>query len=100
MSLSIHSPRHAQLRSCLKQLRIDAGFTQVQLAEKMGLEQSQISKLERAVKFVDVWLFIDYVTACGVTPSHAITLLMDIFPERTTRKNARASTQRQKPQVT
>ncbi len=75
MSLSIHSARHVQLRNCLKRLRLDAGLTQVQLAHRMGLEQSQISKLERAVKFVDVWLFVDYVTACGFTPAHAIELL-------------------------
>ena len=78
MSLSIHSSRHVQLRNCLKQLRLDAGLTQVQLANKMGLEQSQISKLERAVKFVDVWLFVDYVTACGFTPAHAIELLTTV----------------------
>ena len=76
MSLSIYSSRHVQLRNCLKRLRLDAGLTQVQLAHKMGLEQSQISKLERAVKFVDVWLFVDYVTACGFTPSDAIARLM------------------------
>jgi transcriptional regulator with XRE-family HTH domain len=75
MSLSIHSARHVQLRNCLKKLRLDAGLTQVQLAQKMGLEQSQISKLERAVKFVDVWLFIDYVKACGFTPAYAIKRL-------------------------
>nr|WP_315259929.1 helix-turn-helix transcriptional regulator [uncultured Limnohabitans sp.] len=75
MSLSIHSVRHVQLRNCLKKLRLDAGLTQVQLAQKMGLEQSQISKLERAVKFVDVWLFVDYVTACGFAPAYAIKLL-------------------------
>lgn len=78
MSLSIHGVRHVQLRNCLKKLRLDAGLTQVQLAQKMGLEQSQISKLERAVKFVDVWLFVDYVTACGFTPAHAIKLLMSM----------------------
>lgn len=75
MSLSIYSTRHAQLRSCLKQLRRDAGLTQVQLAERMGVEQSQISKLERAVKFVDVWLFIDYATACGIAPAEAMHVL-------------------------
>lgn len=78
MSLSIHSPRHVQLRNCLKQLRLDAGLTQVQVAQKMDVEQSQISKLERAVKFVDVWLFIDYVTACGFKPAHAIELLINM----------------------
>ncbi len=76
MSLSIHSARHVQLRNCLMQLRLDAGLIQVQLAHKMNLEQSQISKLERAVKSVDVWLFIDYVTACGFTPADAIARLM------------------------
>jgi len=75
MSLSIYSSRHVQLRNCLKRLRLDAGLTQVQLAHKMGIEQSQISKLERAVKFVDVWLFVDYVTACGFAPAYAIELL-------------------------
>ena len=75
MPLSIHSHRHTTLRSCLKQLRLDAGLTQVQLAEKMGLEQSQISKLERAVKFVDVWLFIDYAKACGIDPADAMKQL-------------------------
>jgi hypothetical protein len=41
----------------------------------MGIEQSQISKLERAVKFVDVWLFIDYAMACGIPPSDALLQL-------------------------
>jgi transcriptional regulator with XRE-family HTH domain len=75
MFLSIHSSRHVHLRNCLKQLRLDAGLTQVQLAQKMNLEQSQISKLERAVKFVDVWLFIDYAMACGIEPAEAMQQL-------------------------
>jgi len=41
----------------------------------MGLEQSQVSKLERAVKFVDVWLFIDYANACGIDPAEAMQQL-------------------------
>ena len=75
MPLSIHSHRHTHLRSFLKQLRLTSGLTQVQLAERMGLEQSQVSKLERAVKFVDVWLFIDYANACGIDPAEAMQQL-------------------------
>lgn len=52
--------------------RRGAGLTQVQLAIKLGVGQSYISKIERAEAYVDVLVFVDWCVACGIRPSTAL----------------------------
>lgn len=47
-------------------LRKTAGLSQVQLAERLGVGQSYISKIERGEAYVDVLFFVDWCQACGV----------------------------------
>jgi transcriptional regulator with XRE-family HTH domain len=47
-------------------LRKAAGLSQVELAERMGVGQSYISKIERGEAYVDVLVFVDWCKACGV----------------------------------
>ena len=46
-------------------LRKQAGLSQVQLADRLGVGQSLISKVERGESYVDVLFFVDWCRACG-----------------------------------
>lgn len=48
-------------------LRKEAGLSQVQLAERLGVGQSFISKIERGESYVDVMLFVDWCKACNAS---------------------------------
>jgi transcriptional regulator with XRE-family HTH domain len=56
------------MRSALKEARKMAGLSQVQLAERLYMEQSNLSKIERGERYIDVFFFIDYCKACNVDP--------------------------------
>lgn len=60
-------------------LRKAAGLSQVQLAQRLGVGQSYISKIERGEAYVDVLNFVDWCQACGVTPAG---VLDQLFPDR------------------
>lgn len=72
MVISVHHKRYQKLRSVLKDVRKSAGLTQVQLAERLYMEQSNLSKIERGERFVDTLLFIEYCRACGAVPAEVI----------------------------
>lgn len=72
MVISLHHSRYAKLRSVLKEVRTNAGLTQVQLAARLHMEQSNLSKLERGERFIDTLLFIDFCKACNADPSEVI----------------------------
>ncbi len=65
MPISIHDPRYQVLQAQLTQLRQAAGLTQVQLAERLKLGQSFVSKIERGEAYVEVLLLVEWCAACG-----------------------------------
>lgn len=77
MVTSVHHSRYAKLRSVLKAIRKGAGLTQVQLAEHLHMEQSNLSKIERGERYLDTLLFIDYCKACGAVPADVIAMVDD-----------------------
>jgi transcriptional regulator with XRE-family HTH domain len=79
MVTSLHHQRYANLRSVLKAVRKSAGLTQVQLAEMLHMEQSNLSKIERGERYIDTLLFIDYCRSCGVDPSDIVNKLNDVM---------------------
>jgi transcriptional regulator with XRE-family HTH domain len=66
--VSIYHLRYARLRKRLIAMRKAAGLTQVQLATRLGIGQSFVSKVERGVTYVELFLFLDWCQACGVVP--------------------------------
>lgn len=72
MVISLHHSRYAKLRSVLKEIRTSAGLTQVQLAARLNMEQSNLSKIERGERFIDTLLFIDFCKACDADPAAVI----------------------------
>lgn len=57
--------------------RKSAGLTQVQMAERLAVGQSYVSKIERGESYVDVLTFVDWYEACGGKPGVALDLLHD-----------------------
>ncbi len=54
MDKSIHSKEYKVVLQRLRSARLEAGLTQVQVADKLGHHQSYISKIESAERRVDV----------------------------------------------
>lgn len=76
MLASIHDLRYRFLQAQLIQLRKAAAMTQAQLAERLGVGQSYVSKIERGEAYVDVILFIDWCKVCEIKPQEAMAHLM------------------------
>ena len=76
MSISIYHADYAALRALLRKLRLDAGLTQEQMADALGVGQSYVSKLERGENFVDVLLYARWCQVCGVEPGKALDDLL------------------------
>jgi hypothetical protein len=75
MVLSVHHPRYLVLREHLKALRVKAGLTQAEIATRLKLDQSYVSKIERGERYVDVLFYVDWCKACGVKAAKAIPSL-------------------------
>ena len=76
MPVSVHHPKYKALRSGLAAFRKYAGLSQIQLAAKLGVGQSYISKIERAEAYVDLFVYIDWVLACGRKPGKELGRLV------------------------
>ncbi|MGS0893618.1 helix-turn-helix domain-containing protein [Burkholderia stagnalis] len=73
---SIHHPRYQALQTHLRALRKGAGLTQIQLAERLGIDQSYLSKIERGERYLDVLLYLDWCRACQAAPDTSIKALV------------------------
>lgn len=63
------------LRTSLKKMRNQSGLTQIQLAEAIGADQSDISKIERGERRLDVVELIYICRALGITTEAFIAVL-------------------------
>ncbi|MBN3823671.1 helix-turn-helix transcriptional regulator [Burkholderia sp. Ac-20384] len=74
---SVHHPRYKALRAHLKALRKGAGLTQVELAQRLKVDQSYLSKIERGERYMDVLFYLDWCRACDVLPDQAVVKLVE-----------------------
>jgi len=56
--------------------RKKAGLTQVQMADRLAVGQSYLSKIERGESYVDILTYVDWVTACGRKPGELLDSLV------------------------
>lgn len=75
MSASLYHPKYQALRAAMVAVRKAAGLTQIQIAERLQVGQSFVSKMERGDSYVDVLTFVDWCSACGVRPSEVLDRL-------------------------
>ena len=62
---STHRPEHAVLALLLRELRMAAGMTQAQAAEKLGLSQTSISDFETSDRGLELLVVRDLVQVYG-----------------------------------
>ena len=63
---SVHRPEHAILANLLRECRVEAGMTQAQAAEALGVAQTTISKLEVNERGVDFLVARDLCAIYGI----------------------------------
>jgi transcriptional regulator with XRE-family HTH domain len=66
MPQTLHSDQNRALLELLRGAREQAGVTQVELAERTGMRQADVSKTERGVRRLDVIELHGWLTALGV----------------------------------
>ena len=66
MDKSIHSENYQLVISLLKKARVDAGITQIDLANKLGVTQTFVSKCERCERRLDIIELRSFCTAIGI----------------------------------
>ena len=66
MQKTIFTPDYRAMLARLKEARRLAGYTQAQLAERVGETQSFVSKVERGERRLDVVEMRDYCRALGI----------------------------------
>ena len=81
MPASVHNSRYQALRLARAALRTKAGLSQAQLAERLEVGQSYVSKIERGEAYVDVMLFVDWCQACGTKPGTTLNRLLASLPD-------------------
>jgi len=70
------------LQLALASLRKQAGLSQALLAERLGLGQSFVSKIERGEAYIELTLFTDWCRACGAKPGAVLDGLLAQLPDQ------------------
>jgi transcriptional regulator with XRE-family HTH domain len=77
MEKSIVSADYRSFLGFLKKTRMDVGVTQIQIAKKLKITQSQVSKIERGERRLDFVELRKWTRALGVPISDFVTRFED-----------------------
>jgi len=66
MKKSIHSPEQKKMQTLLRGLRLDAGLSQSEMAARLGVPQSFVSKYESGERRLDILEVRQVCIALGV----------------------------------
>ncbi|AZS23313.1 MULTISPECIES: helix-turn-helix domain-containing protein [unclassified Caulobacter] len=80
MSKTIFDGAHTQLVDIMIAARKRSGLTQVELAAKVGRDQTFISLIERSQRRIDVLEFIALARAMGEDPQRLFSELISNIP--------------------
>jgi transcriptional regulator with XRE-family HTH domain len=76
---SVHTPQQRQLQALLREIREEAGLTQRDLAERLGVPQSRVSDYERGESLPDILVLRQYLDVQEVSlPSFVARLEMKL----------------------
>ena len=74
MTKTLRTSEHVYLCQRLRQVRLDAGLTQADLAERLGKPQSFVAKVETRERRLDVIEFAKWMVACDALELVAATV--------------------------
>ncbi|MFJ8818242.1 helix-turn-helix domain-containing protein [Amycolatopsis thermoflava] len=75
MEKSIYSAEYRELCRILRELRREAGLTQVQVAERLGVPQSFVSKYETGERRLDV-IELKHIASAIETDIHQVLAIL------------------------
>ena len=81
MVKSVFTQEYAAFLGVLRAERKKADVTQVELALRLGITQSVVSKIERGERRLDVVEFVSLVRALRADPPEVITTVERAFPK-------------------
>lgn len=76
----LHNNEYETLVVLLKQARRDAGLTQVEVASRLGVEQSFVSKVERRERRLDVTELRAFCAVLGIGLSEFVSRFEAALP--------------------
>lgn len=79
MIKTIHSVEYASLLLLLRQKRLEAGITQVELSRRLGVPHSFVGKIERGERRIDV---IELQTFCRAFGTDLQTFMSELQERR------------------
>lgn len=77
MTKSIYSPAYLKMREMLKAEREKARLSQALVADKLGVNQTYVSKYEKGERRLDLIEFLEIAEAVGFDPLDFIKRLQD-----------------------
>lgn len=81
MKKSVWQEKYKTLFVELREMRSNAGLTQIQLAEKLDKPQSYVSKYESGDRYLDFIEVLAVCEACNADPIQLIQKLNTSFPK-------------------
>jgi transcriptional regulator with XRE-family HTH domain len=86
MPKTIHRPEYAALCELVREMRLAAGRTQVELSQALGRPQSYVSDIERGTRRVDLIELRDLCEALGGELVELVTRFEALAGRRRTRR--------------
>lgn len=80
---SLNNPKQIIFQDMIREARLNAGFTQAKLAEKLGKPQSYIAKYETGERRLDVIELLDILDAFGGDAAKFISAFNSTKSEQT-----------------
>ena len=75
MPKSVYTATYQRFLRLLAEAREESGLTQVELAEKIGWQQTDVSKVERGERRLDLVEFLDFAKAMDLDAAEFIRQL-------------------------
>lgn len=92
---TLHRPENLALIQLLRELRLQSGLRQAELAEKLSVAQNFVSNVEQGIRRLDIVELRDYAAALGL-PFMQVAALWEarMSPERPRGATRRSATRR------
>lgn len=76
MQKSMHSSDYLALRTELRRLREEAGFSQRDLAQQLAVAHSWVAKVENGERRIDLVEFCWFASACKADPLNSLRRIL------------------------